>query len=222
MRRAIGCGAGLGAALVMVLLTGCEKAMQDMYRQPRYEALEPGPAFPDGRSARTPPSGSLAALTGGFAESSGGRRGVAPAPSMKSGPLYPLIGDPEDGGGAVTAAPDLPVPVTRTTYGRGRERFEIYCAPCHGPVGDGDGMVARRGYPAPPSYHTDRLRWAPDQYLYDVITQGYGAMYSYADRLGPDDRWAVVAYIRALQLSQHAPVSVLDEGDQARLGERDG
>lgn len=212
----------IGAALAALLLTGCEKAMQDMYRQPRYDALEPGPAFPDGRSARTPPPRSLAALSGGLAESSGGQRGTATPPPEKPGALYPLIGDPEVGKGAVTAAPDLPVPVTRATYARGRERFEIYCAPCHGPVGDGDGMVARRGYPAPPSYHTDRLRWAPDQYLYDVITQGYGAMYSYADRLGPNDRWAVVAYIRALQLSQHAPVSVLDEQDRARLGENGG
>ncbi len=187
-----------------------------MYRQPRYDALEPGPAFADGASARTPPSGSLAALTGGLAESSGGRRGTALPPPDEAGALYPLIGAPD--AGAVTGPADLPIPVTSATYQRGRERFDIYCAPCHGPVGDGDGMVVRRGYPAPPSYHTERLRWAPDRYLYDVITQGYGAMYAYADRLRPDDRWAVVAYIRALQLSQHAPVSVLDKQERARLG----
>jgi mono/diheme cytochrome c family protein len=87
---------------------------------------------------------------------------------------------------------------------RGQERFNIYCSPCHSPVGDGDGMVARRGFPHPPSYHIDRLRNAPDRYLFDVITQGHGVMRSYADRVPADDRWAIVAYIRALQLSQYA------------------
>ena len=83
-------------------------------------------------------------------------------------------------------------------------------------------MVVRRGFPAPPSYHTDRLRGASDGHFYAVITRGYGAMYSYADRLSPDDRWAVVAYIRALQLSRHAPVSELSARDRARLDREDG
>ena len=87
---------------------------------------------------------------------------------------------------------------------RGQERFNIYCAPCHSPVGDGDGMVVRRGFPAPPSYHIDRLRQAPARDFYDVMTNGYGVMRPYSDRVSPEDRWAIVAYIRALQLSQYA------------------
>jgi mono/diheme cytochrome c family protein len=97
-----------------------------------------------------------------------------------------------------------PRPITIQLLHRGQERFDIYCAPCHSPVGDGDGMVARRGFPHPPSYHIARLRQAPDRHFYDVITNGYGLMYSYADRIAPEDRWAIVAYIRALQLSQYA------------------
>jgi mono/diheme cytochrome c family protein len=82
---------------------------------------------------------------------------------------------------------------------RGRERFNINCAPCHGFAGDGDGMIVSRGFPQPPSYHIDRLRSAPDGHFYDVISNGYGVMYSYADRVEPRDRWAITAYIRALQ-----------------------
>jgi len=100
---------------------------------------------------------------------------------------------------------------------RGQDRFNIYCTPCHGRVGDGNGMIAQRGFnlrrPVA-SYHTDRLRGMPVGYFYDVITNGYGAMYSYASRIEPEDRWAVVAYIRALQLSQHA---VPADADQVQL-----
>jgi mono/diheme cytochrome c family protein len=106
-----------------------------------------------------------------------------------------------------TVSVDAPSPRPARTLAlleHGRERYDIYCAPCHSPVGDGDGLVARRGFPHPPSYHTERLRKATDQHLYDVITNGYGVMYSYADRVSPQDRWAIVEYIRALQLSQHA------------------
>jgi mono/diheme cytochrome c family protein len=86
---------------------------------------------------------------------------------------------------------------------RGQQRFDIYCAPCHSRAGDGDGMIARRGFPHPPSYHQPRLREAPDRHFYDVMTNGYGIMRSYADRVPPEDRWAIVAYVRALQLSQN-------------------
>jgi mono/diheme cytochrome c family protein len=92
---------------------------------------------------------------------------------------------------------------------RGQERYTIYCAPCHSPVGDGDGMMPRRGFPHPPSYHDDRLRQAPDRHFYDVMTNGYGIMRPYADRVPPEDRWAIVAYIRALQLSQYARIEDL-------------
>ncbi|MGH8797704.1 MAG: c-type cytochrome, partial [Caldimonas sp.] len=100
---------------------------------------------------------------------------------------------------------------------RGQERYTIYCMPCHSPAGDGDGPVVRRGFPAPPSYHSERLRGAPDRHYYDVITHGYGVMYPYADRVAPADRWAIVAYIRALQLSQHAPVAALPPELRAQL-----
>jgi mono/diheme cytochrome c family protein len=99
--------------------------------------------------------------------------------------------------------------VTAALLRRGQERYTIYCMPCHSPAGDGDGPVVRRGFPHPPSYHEQRLRDAPDRHFFDVITQGHGVMYSYADRVSPQDRWAIVAYIRALQLSQHAQLAAL-------------
>ena len=97
-----------------------------------------------------------------------------------------------------------PPPVTSALLAHGRERYAINCLPCHGAAGDGDGMIVRRGFPAPPSYHTQRLRAVPARYFYDVITDGYGVMYSYAARVAPEDRWAIAGYIRALQLSRHA------------------
>jgi mono/diheme cytochrome c family protein len=98
-------------------------------------------------------------------------------------------------------------PVTLALLERGQDRFRVYCAPCHSELGDGHGMVVQRGFPPPPSYHTDRLREVPVRHFYDVITNGYGAMYSFADRVQPEDRWAIVAYIRALQRSQHATLA---------------
>jgi mono/diheme cytochrome c family protein len=100
-------------------------------------------------------------------------------------------------------------PMTAALLERGRQRFDIFCQPCHGRDGYGDGTVVQRGFPHPPSYHIDRLRNAPDSHFLDVIRQGYGAMYSYDARVPPTDRWAIVAYIRALQLSQHAKVADL-------------
>jgi mono/diheme cytochrome c family protein len=94
---------------------------------------------------------------------------------------------------------------------RGRERFDIYCAPCHGLAGDADGVIVVHGFPVPPSYHIDRLLAAPAQHFYDVISKGYGVMYSYSDRVDPHDRWAMVAYIRALQFSRRAKVAEVPE-----------
>jgi len=102
-------------------------------------------------------------------------------------------------------------PVSDDLLARGRERFDINCAPCHGLAGDGDGIIVAHGFPAPPSYHVDRLLAAPAQHFYDVVTRGYGVMYSYADRVVPRDRWAIAAYIRALQLSRHATVAQAPE-----------
>lgn len=103
---------------------------------------------------------------------------------------------------------------------RGRERFGIFCSPCHGAGGDGTGMVVQRGMPRPTSYHDDRLRTAEDQYFFDVITNGHGAMYSYAARVPPADRWAIVAYIRALQLSRQASLDDVPADERARLESR--
>ena len=104
-----------------------------------------------------------------------------------------------------------PPPVTLALLQRGRERFRIDCTPCHSELGDGHGMIVQRGFPAPPSYHIDRLRDAPTQHFYDVMTHGYGAMYSFAGRVAPEDRWAIAAYIRALQLSQHPPTDAVEQ-----------
>lgn len=108
-------------------------------------------------------------------------------------------------------------PLTAELLARGRERYEIYCWPCHGATGDGDGIITRRGFPNPPSYHIRRLREAPDRHFMDVIRDGYGVMYSYAARVAPADRWAIVAWIRALQLSQSAEVLTLGEEERAAL-----
>jgi len=111
----------------------------------------------------------------------------------------------------------FPMPITREVLLRGQERFNIYCAPCHGRTGEGNGMIPQRGYPSPPSYHTDRLRTVPVGHFFDVITRGYGVMYPYANRVEPADRWAIAAYIRALQLSQDAKISDVPNADRAQL-----
>jgi mono/diheme cytochrome c family protein len=110
-----------------------------------------------------------------------------------------------------------PPPVTLALLERGRQRFDIYCSVCHGLSGYGDGQIVKRGFPAPPSYHTERLRQADNQHFYDVITHGYGAMFSYAQRVAPEDRWAIVAYIRALQASQNMPAARLTSAQRAQL-----
>lgn len=103
--------------------------------------------------------------------------------------------------------PPSPPPVTMALLERGQQRFDINCSPCHGRLGDGNGIIVQRGFPHPPSYHSERLRTAPNQHFYDVITHGYGVMYSYADRVEPADRWAITAYIRALQASANAQLA---------------
>lgn len=190
----------LAALIAAWLLAGCEREMHNMYVQPRYDTGEGSPLFADGRAGRAPPAGSVPVAIGELAATSSGRRGEAGAAEWQA---------------AETAAA-LP-PVTRDLLARGQERYGIYCLPCHSPLGDGDGPVVRRGFPRPPSYHEQRLRDAPDRHFFDVMTHGYGVMYSYADRLSPQDRWAIVAYIRALQLSQHVPLASLPPDWQARI-----
>jgi len=226
MSRLRACPASWLLLLLALATGGCEKAMQDMYRQPRYDPFEPTDLFPNGGSARLPVPGTLALRGGDLAEATGGRRGDAlPIPESLL-PVIPLLGVDNSGNKPLEIAQALPqqIPfeVTAEVYRRGRERYDIYCTPCHSAVGDGDGMVVRRGFPSPPDYHSARLREAPDRHFYNVISQGYGLMYAYADRLSPRDRWAVVAYIRALQFSQYAPLSLLSEEERARLEAEEG
>jgi mono/diheme cytochrome c family protein len=108
-------------------------------------------------------------------------------------------------------------PLTAELFARGQQRFDIFCSPCHGRTGDGNGIVVQRGMPAPTSYHDERLRAADDQHFFDVMTEGYGVMYSYASRVPASDRWAIVAYIRALQLSRHASIDDVSPDQRAKL-----
>ena len=133
-----------------------------------------------------------------------------------SNPLPPLRNPP--GTVARDQQPEPPPPpVTLALLERGRQRFNIDCSVCHGFAGFADGMVVQRGFPAPPSYHSDRLRKASIQHYYDVITNGYGVMYSYAQRVSPEDRWAIVAYIRALQAAEDVSVSQLAPAERSAL-----
>lgn len=173
-------------------LAGCERTMKNMYVQPKLGPDAASPLWADGKGSRLPPIGSVPVATGDLAKTSSGRHGREELADR-------------DAANAASAPPFVDLALLR----RGQARYDVYCAPCHSIVGDGDGMVVRRGFPGPPSFHQPRLREAPDRHLFDVITQGYGVMAPYADRVTPEDRWAIVAYIRALQLSQDAPVKAL-------------
>jgi mono/diheme cytochrome c family protein len=166
--------------LLSLAATACR---QDMHDNPRYEPLEQSAFFADGRSQRP-----LVANT------------VARGQLREDEHLYT---------GKVNGqlATDFPVPVNEALMLRGQERFNVFCAPCHGRTGTGDGMVVRRGYRAPTSFHDARLRQAPAGYIFDVVTNGFGAMPDYATQVPVVDRWAIAAYIKALQLSQNATVN---------------
>jgi len=168
---------GLG---LLLILAGCR---QEMYDQPKIKPLAESDFYPDLRSARPQVEGTVA-------------RGQLHADAY----LYTgkINGNPGD---------YMPFPITEADLARGHERFNIYCAPCHSRLGDGNGMVPQRGYKHPPTYHQDRLRKAPLGYFFDVMTNGYGVMPDYAAQVSPEDRWRIVAYIRALQLSQNATVA---------------
>lgn len=196
----------LALVSILLLLSGCERMLQQMYNQPRHSPLDKSKILPNGQSAQPLVSNTVAYSSGGFASPSSGRAGVAKT-LIVSGDLKLAHGS-------------IPFPITLALLRRGQERFNIYCAPCHSRVGDGNGMIVRRGFPAPPSYHSKRLRNAPDSHFYNVITQGYGLMFSYADRVKPNDRWAIVAYIRALQLSQHAPLDSVTKMTRQSLENR--
>ena len=192
------------AVLVLTLslcaLAGCERTMKNMYVQPKLGPDSASPLFPDGKGSRPPPPGSVAMAEGDLAKTSSGHRGQDAVAAQDT-----------------AAAASSPPAVDFALLHRGQQRYDIYCTPCHSTVGDGDGMIARRGFPHPPTFHQARLRDAPDRHLYDVIAQGYGVMPAFADRTTPQDRWAIVAYVRALQLSQHVPVDRLSPDLRAGL-----
>ena len=183
----------LAIAVAAIALGGCEKFARNMYDGAKVKPLRPSERFDNGNSSRPYVAGVVEYNRGVLAMTSSGR-----ADRAREGQR--LVAE---------RAKSIPYPITMDLLKRGQQRFDIYCAPCHSRLGDGDGRIARRGFPHPPSYHIDRLRNAPDRHFYDVITHGYGVMYPYADRVSPEDRWAIVAYIRALQLSQDAPREAL-------------
>ncbi len=168
---------------------------QDMHDQAKYEPLEASTFFADGRSSRPPVPGTVAR----------GDQFLRADEHLYTG---------KSGGKPVDT---FPFAITRDTLERGRERFDIFCAPCHDRIGNGQGMIVRRGMRTPPSLHIDRLRDAPPGHFYDVITNGFGVMYSYADRVEPKDRWAIAGYIRALQLSQRASLDLLPAEERRNL-----
>ena len=171
----------------LLLLTGCR---QDMHDQPRFKPLLQSDFFADLRSARLPVQGTVA-------------RGQLHEDSyFYSGKLGNNPGD------------YMPFPVTEQVLARGQQRFNIYCAPCHSRLGDGNGMIPQRGFRHPPSYHDERLRKAPLGYFFDVMTNGFGAMSDYASQIPVRDRWSIVAYIRALQLSQGATLADVPAGQK--------
>jgi hypothetical protein len=178
--------------LALAALAGCRQDMQD---QPKFIPLRPSEFFTDGRSERPLIEGTIA--RGHLNDDTAFYTGKGPD------------GKPLD---------TFPFAVTADVVERGQDRYNVYCAPCHDRTGSGDGMIVKRGYRKPPSYHIDRLRQVPNGYLYDVISRGFGAMPDYAAQIPPRDRWAIVAYIRALQLSQNASLGDVPADERGKLG----
>ena len=179
----------LPASVLLLGLAGCR---QDMHNSPKAIPLRESVFFRNGSSARPLVEGTVARGT------------LQDDVTFFTG---------KDGAAEVDA---LPFALTADVLDRGEQRFNIYCTPCHGVTGRADGMIVRRGYRQPPSFHIDRLRTAPLGHFYDVMTNGFGAMPDYRMQLAARDRWAVVAYIRALQLSQHAATSDIPGGDPTK------
>jgi mono/diheme cytochrome c family protein len=177
----------------VLLLAGCRN---EMYDQAKAKPLSESTFFANGQNARQLPPGTVA--RGFLREDKAMYAGVSPA------------------GGFVT---ELPVPLTKELLERGHQRFDIFCSPCHGKQGNGQGMIVERGFKQPSSFHVDRLRQQPIGYFFDVMTQGFGNMSSYATQVPPEDRWAIAAYLRALQLSQHAQVAQLSVDDRKKLAQ---
>lgn len=172
---------------LLLILAGCR---QEMYDQPKVKPLGESDFYSDLRSARPQVDGTVA------------RGQVHEDTYFYTGKIGANPGD------------YMPFPVTEEVLARGHERFNIYCAPCHSRVGDGNGMVPQRGYKHPPTYHQDRLRKAPLGYFFDVMTNGFGTMPDYSAQIQPRDRWCIIAYIRALQLSQNATQADVAAGEK--------
>lgn len=172
----------LAALLAVTLLAGCHRASHDMIDQPRLNPATTSPLFPDRNATREPPPGSVAFARGDAAAVSGGRQGRVEDDSIRP-----------------TVDADL--------LKRGQERYTIYCLPCHGATGTGDGEVVRRGFPAPPAMSAEPLRRAGDAHLHEVILHGWGVMYPFADRVTPADAWAIVGYLRVLQRTPSVAVA---------------
>jgi mono/diheme cytochrome c family protein len=181
------------AAAALVILSAAAGCRQDMHNQPKYRPLRGSDFFEDGSSARPLVEGTIA-------------RGTLQTDAAfftgKNGAM--LVNE-------------LPFPVTPDVVDRGQQRYNIYCTPCHGPTGVGDGLVVQRGYPQPPSFHIERLRNIEVGYFFDVMTNGFGRMPDYRAQITPRDRWNIVAYIRALQLAQHAAPSDVPGGDPTKV-----
>ena len=197
----------LGLATCALALAGCSEA--DMVTQPKYKPLQPSTFFADGQSSRPIEPGTVARVARGetFQVHDAFETGETQGKLVNTIPLKGFDpGDKVDESEAREAR--------RSALLRGRERFNIFCSPCHGRTGEGNGMIVQRGFSRPPSFHKQRLHDAPDGHFFRAITNGYGAMYSYASRVPPADRWAITAYIRALQMSRPA------EPDDEPKGER--
>jgi mono/diheme cytochrome c family protein len=177
-------------ALALLTLAACR---QKMANQPGYNPYEASDFFADGMSARPRIEGTVA------------RGEISDNPFMDSGKINGQLGN------------GFPMPVTPELVDRGESRFNIYCSECHGRLGDGNGMIPSRGYRRPPSFHIDRLRTVPTGHFFDVMTNGFGVMPSYRTMISTQDRWAIVAYIRALQLSQNATVADIPAAERAKL-----
>jgi mono/diheme cytochrome c family protein len=179
-----------GLLLLVGGLAGCR---QDMHDAPRYDPYEASAVFPNGSSARPLVEGTVA------------RSDVLDDDLLTTGKINGQVAD------------EFPFPITRADLDRGQERFNIYCSPCHGRTGEGNGMVVQRGYRQPPSYHIDRLRQAPVGHFFDVMTNGFGVMPDYRTQVPTADRWRIAAYIRALQLTEHGAVTDVPAADLQKL-----
>jgi mono/diheme cytochrome c family protein len=219
--------------LLIFCMLGTTACSREMRQQPRHDPLEFSAFFPDNRASRDPVPGTVARgqlrddpllfMGGAGMEQEGALRDI-PGQVGQQGQAGQVgqQGQPAEEAQPVQegqmAGVDLfPFEVTEEVLWRGQERYDIYCTPCHGHVGDGDGMIVRRGFPAPPSLHIDRLREAPAGHLFDVITNGWGAMPPYNHQISPRDRWTIVAYMRALQLSQNATLDDVPTDERGAL-----